>query len=423
MLARDAILAAVQAARAGQVAAFGRLVEATQEMAYAVALQVLREDSDARDAVQEAYLVAFRRLGELAEPEAFAGWMRRIVVTVSLNHRRRSRSAWVSLEEIPSPPVLDRDEERWTAAQQRLLARAVLTLSREERHLAERHYHGGWDAERLARSAGVDAPAMRKRLQRVRDKLRKEIEMDEKRALRSHPVPRDLPDDIVDLLARPRLMDLPDNPVGAIVSTLRGAFPAFSAADDVPEEIDLGEASRRLGGDAVYIDRSKLQRIDGDRVLRYDLTLPLLLTVRWSGAPLRLSAAGKCYRRESESATHLEAFHQLELFALDDRGETDAWDFTGRILDSIDRALPRSEVRMTPTDYPMCARAWSLDVRRDDEWIEVMAWGEYADWVLRGIGADPRRQIAMGAGFGLERIAALRYGIDDLRKMAAARVA
>ena len=52
-----------------------------------------------------------------------------------------------------------------------------------------------------------------------------------------------------------------------------------------------------------------------------------------------------------------------------------------------------------------------------------MAWGEYADWVVRAVGADPVGQIAMGAGFGLERVAALRYGIDDLRKMASARVA
>jgi phenylalanyl-tRNA synthetase alpha chain len=78
---------------------------------------------------------------------------------------------------------------------------------------------------------------------------------------------------------------------------------------------------------------------------------------------------------------------------------------------------------MTPTEYPMCVRAWSLDVRQGESWVEVMAWGDYAGWVLRAIGADPDRQIALGAGFGLERIAALRYGIDDIRKMATARVA
>jgi phenylalanyl-tRNA synthetase alpha subunit len=93
------------------------------------------------------------------------------------------------------------------------------------------------------------------------------------------------------------------------------------------------------------------------------------------------------------------------------------------VLDSVDRLLPRVEVRVTPTEYPMCARAWSLDVWHDGRWVELLAWGKYADWVLRALGADPTRHVAFGAGYGLERAAALRYGIDDIRKVASARVA
>lgn len=246
--------------------------------------------------------------------------------------------------------------------------------------------------------------------------------MDERRSLGDHAAPADLPESIVELMARPRLMDLPENPVGATLAALRSALSDF-APMELPEEIDLDEAQRTLGGDAVYIDRASLHRIAGERVLRYDLTLPTLLTVRWTGAPQKRFAAGKAYRRERESATHLEAFHQLELFMADDRGALDAFTLAGRVLNAVDRALPRAEVRMTATDYPMCARAWSLDVRHEDRWVELMAWGEYADWVLRAIGADPTKQIALGAGFGLERVAALRYGIDDIRKVATARVA
>jgi RNA polymerase sigma factor (sigma-70 family) len=420
-LPADLIELAVEAARTGDLAAFARLVEATQDMAYAVAWQVLRREPDARDAVQEAYLTAFRRLAELATPAAFPGWVRRIVVATSVNHRRRARAMWVPLDSVAPPPVLDEEERRWTDEQRSSLARALLTLSHEERRVCELYYHGGWTCERLARSTGVDPPVMRKRVQRIRDKLRKEIEMDEQRSLGSQRVPQALPASIVELLARPRLVDLPENPVGAALAKLRSAFDTFSAVD-LPEEIDLQQAEQRLGGDAVYIERTKLQQIEGNRVLRYDLTLPLLLTVRWNGSAQRLTAAGKVYRREQVSATHLEAFHQLELFAVDDRGAIDPWWFAGRILDAVDRLLPRSEVRMTPTDYPMCARAWSLDVRRDDEWVEVMAWGEYAPWVIRAMGADPLRQVALGAGFGLERCAALRYGIDDVRKIATAVV-
>lgn len=418
----EPLSASVQAARSGDRAAFARLVNSTQAMAYAVAWQVIRHEPDARDAVQEAYLIAFRRLGELAQAQAFPGWLRRIVVTAALNRRRRWRTQWVPLQDVAAPPVLDADEQRWTEQQQRLLARALLTLTREERRLCELHYHGGWSADRLARAMAVDPPAMRKRLQRIREKLRKEIEMDERRGLGNRDLPGDLPASIMELLARPRLVDLPENPVGAILAALVAAFPGFSGID-LPEEIDLAAALRRLGGDAVYIEPGALQRIAGDRVLRYDLTLPLLLSVRWDGTPQRLSASGKVYRLEHESATHLQAFHQLELFVIDQRHALDPWWLAGRLLDAVDRALPRSEVRVTPTEYPMCARAWSLDVRKDDGWIELMAWGEYAAWVLKAMGADPATHVALGAGFGLERIAALRYGIDDIRKLATAKVA
>jgi len=416
VVARNEIEDAVVGARSGDVQAFARLVEATQTMAYAVAWRILRQESDARDVVQEAYLSAFRRLPELGVPEAFPGWLRRIVIASALNHRRRARPTWVSLDEV-APPVLDAAEQRWTEGQLRSLARALLTLSRDERRLCELVYHGGQSAERLARDEGIDPATMRKRLQRVRDKLRKEIEMDEQNDLGGRTVPEALPASILELLAQPRLVDLPENPVAAALAILREAFPGYVPVE-LPEELDLKAAERALGGDAVYIEREKLHRIADHRVLRYDLTLPLLLSLKAGGVAPRLTAAGKVYRRERVSETHLEAFHQLEVFALDAVGALDVWAFAGRILDAVDRLLPRAEVRVTPTSYPMCVRAWSLDIRQGEAWIELLAWGQYADWVLRGIDADPARQMALGAGFGLERCAALRYGIDDIRKIA-----
>jgi RNA polymerase sigma factor (sigma-70 family) len=407
----------VIAARSGDLQAFARLIELTQGMAYALAMGVLRKPADAEDVVQDAYVRAFKRLPELVDPSAFAGWLRRIVVATSLNQRRRSRTVWLPATEPSLPPVLDDEERTWNDDQQRRLARALLTLSAPERRLCELHYHGGWSAERLARDAQVEAATMRKRLQRIRDKLREEIEMDEHQILQTFPTSRQLPLKIAELLAQPRLVDIPENPVAVVATLLRSAFPGYSETQ-LPEELDLAVARERLGGDAVYVDHSKLQRIEGERVLRYDLTLPLLLNVRWSGAPLRLTASGKAYRQETVSPTHLEAFHQLELFAVDTRASLDTWTFAGRILDAVDRVLPRAEVRVTPTDYPMCRRAWSLDVQRAGEWIEVLAWGEYADWVVRGIGADPELHTALGAGVGLERLAALKYSIDDIRKMA-----
>jgi RNA polymerase sigma-70 factor (ECF subfamily) len=75
----------VRQAQAGGTAAYGDLVRATQAMATAVAFDVLRDHALAEDAVQQAYLQGFRKLRDLEEPAAFAGWLRRITIAVALN--------------------------------------------------------------------------------------------------------------------------------------------------------------------------------------------------------------------------------------------------------------------------------------------------------------------------------------------------
>ncbi len=409
-------------AQAGDVDAYARLVQATQRMVYAVALTVLRDPTAAQDAAQQTFLRAFRRLGDLQEPAAFAGWLRRIVITIALNRRRSRRTVLLPLDDIPDVPVLDESETRWSEAQRHRLAAALLTLSADERQVCDRRYHGGWTTGRLASHAGVDEAAMRKRLQRIRDKLRKEMEMSEQRGIRSDDIRSDLPAKVVELLARPRLTDLPENPVGRTLETIRSVFPEF-VEQPLSEFVDLEEARKTIGNDALYIDPLELHRLDDGRILRYDLTLPLLLTVRSEGRPLRVWAAGKAYRAGKVDATHLEAFHQAEALWLDDRARFDPWQMTGRVLESVNRLFPGRSIKIVPTRYQMCTQAWEIEVEDDGRWFEVLAWGVFTDRIVRHLGADPDRQTAVSVGYGLERLAMLRYGIDDIRRVEVASVA
>ena len=75
---------------------------------------------------------------------------------------------------------------------------------------------------------------MRKRLQRIRDRLRKEIEMSERDAMRSEEIPADMPARILELLARPQLTDLPENPVGKVLELLRSVYAGFTEHDVQP---------------------------------------------------------------------------------------------------------------------------------------------------------------------------------------------
>jgi RNA polymerase sigma-70 factor (ECF subfamily) len=412
----------VTRSRAGDLDAYGEVVRATQAMAHGAARGVLRDAALAEDAAQEAYLRAFRRLADLDDPAAFAGWFRRIVISVALNMRRARRRTLLQLDDAPEIPVLDEAETRWTEAQRQRLAGAMLALSSGDRRICDRRYHGGWSVARLAHEAGVEEPAMRKRLQRIRDRLRKEIEVAEQRAIRPDDLRPDFPAKVVELLARPTLTDLPENPVGAVLGALRAAYADFEE-QALPEIVDFAAARESIGDHALYLDAIELHRVDDRRILRYDLTLPMLLTVRFDRRPLRAFAAGKTYRVCDADATHLEAFHQAEVLWMDDRSRLDRWMMTSRVLQSADVLFPGRQLKIVPTEFPMCTQAWELEVERDGHWVEALVWGVFTDRVVRHLGGDPAVHVALGAGHGLERLAMLRYGVDDIRKIEGARVA
>jgi RNA polymerase sigma-70 factor (ECF subfamily) len=409
-------------AQAGDLEAFGRLVRATQTTVYAVAAEILRQSNIAEDAAQEAYLRAFRRLRDLDEPAAFMSWLRRIVITVALNMRRARRVTLLRLDDVPDVPVLDEAETSWSELQRQRLARALLTLTTEERQLCDRRYHGHWSTARLAGAAGVDEPIMRKRLQRIRDKLRKEIEVAEQRGIRSNEIRPDFPDHVVELLARPRLTDLPENPVGRTLELLRTVYADFVEVD-LPEIVNFAEALKTIGDDILYVDPLELHRVDEERILRYDLCVPLLLTARYEGRPLRIWTAGKAYRLRQVDATCLDAFHQAEILFLDERGQLDPWRMSGQVLQSINLLLPGRVVRIVPTQYSICSQAWELGVDDHGSWLEVLAWGIYTDKIVRRLGGDPVVHTAGCVGYNLEQLAMLRYGIDDIRKIEMASVA
>ena len=412
----------VRRAKASDFEAYGLLVEATQTMAYAVALGVLRDPALAQDATQESYLRAFRRLGDLHEPAAFAGWLRRIVITVALNMRRTRRFTLLQFDDVPEVPVLDEAETTWTELQRHRLAAALLTLTPDERRLCDRRYHGRWSTARLAEHAGVDEATMRKRLQRVRDKLRKEMEVAEQQNVRPEDIRSDFPAKVVELLARPQLTDLPENPVGRIIEILRDVYANFERIE-LPEVVDFAQAQETIGNLALYIDPKELHRVDDRRILRYDLTLPLLLTLRSNGKPMRVWTSGKAYRLCQIDAMHLDAFHQAEALWIDDRSRLDVWQATAHVLQSVDRVFPGRTVKLVPTQYPMCSQAWELEIEDDGRWFEVMAWGVFTDRIVEHLGGNPAKQIAIGVGYGLERLAMLRYRIDDIRKIDVAHVA
>lgn len=90
---------------------------------------------------------------------------------------------------------------------------------------------------------------------------------------------------------------------------------------------------------------------------------------------------------------------------------------TATVLRSVDLLLPGRSVKIVPTQYPMCTQAWELEVEDDGRWVELLAWGVFTDEIVRQVGGDPDLHTAASVGYGLERLAMIRFGIDDIRKI------
>ena len=127
----------VRAAADGDRAAFGQLVERYSRAVYAIALGRLRNHAEAQELVQEVFVQALRKIGQLREPECFGGWLRSITNRMAINRAVRSGTT-VSIEretleatcvERRTPLAAALDRER--AGQVRAGLRRLRSLDRE----------------------------------------------------------------------------------------------------------------------------------------------------------------------------------------------------------------------------------------------------------------------------------------------------
>jgi phenylalanyl-tRNA synthetase alpha chain len=137
-----------------------------------------------------------------------------------------------------------------------------------------------------------------------------------------------------------------------------------------------------------------------------------------SGLPLRMIALGKVYRSDSDQ-THSPMFHQCEGLLVDEHS-TFA-DLKGTLAEFVRAFFERDfEMRFRPSYFPFVEPGAEVDIawQRPDgstRWLEVLGCGMVHPNVLRAVGIDPERYTGFAFGMGVERLAMLRYGVDDLR--------
>lgn len=154
-------------------------------------------------------------------------------------------------------------------------------------------------------------------------------------------------------------------------------------------------------------------------VLRTHTSPMQIRYARQNPPPIKVIAPGKTYRVDSD-ATHSPNFHQFEGMWIDE--DVSFADLKSVYSDFLHRFFERDdiEVRFRPSYFPFTEPSAEIDMRFSEgplknRWLEVSGSGQVHPNVIRNIGLDPERYIGFAFGSGVERLAMLRYGVDDLR--------
>lgn len=163
-----------------------------------------------------------------------------------------------------------------------------------------------------------------------------------------------------------------------------------------------------------------------DWLLRTHTSPVQIRTMEREQPPLAIIVPGRVYRRDTPDATHTPAFVQCEGLVVD-AGIT-LGDLKGT-LDHFAKALfgPQTRTRFRPGYFPFTEPSAELDascpgcggdgcrVCKGSGWVELLGAGMVHPFVFESVGYDPEEVQGFAFGMGIDRITAVRYGIDDIR--------
>jgi phenylalanyl-tRNA synthetase alpha chain len=163
----------------------------------------------------------------------------------------------------------------------------------------------------------------------------------------------------------------------------------------------------------------------GDLVLRTHTSPVQIRTMEAQEPPIYVVIPGRCYRRDTPDATHTPVFQQVEILAVDQGLSLS--DMKGT-LEEFAKALfgPQQRVRLRPSFFPFVEPGAEVDVSCflcggvgcrvcGNGWIEILGAGMVHPVVFENVGIDAEQYTGFAAGLGVERVAALRHGIPDIR--------
>ncbi len=169
----------------------------------------------------------------------------------------------------------------------------------------------------------------------------------------------------------------------------------------------------RDGFDTLYVDYGA----PGSTLLRTHTSPVQARTMLGQKPPIYIVAPGRVFRRDTADATHMPVFHQIEGLVVD-KGISLA-DLAGTI-EAFTSAYfgPGFRSRLRPNYFPFTEPSAEFDIQQPDgSWLEMGGCGMVHPNVLRAGGIDPEEYSGFAFGFGIDRLALMKFGVTDLRDM------
>ena len=157
--------------------------------------------------------------------------------------------------------------------------------------------------------------------------------------------------------------------------------------------------------------------LENGNVMRTQTSAIQIRSMEKTGAPIKMFGIGATYRKEMD-ATHGPMFHQIEGLYIDKNITmsdliADVREFLKRFFEMDDIKL-----RIRPSYFPFTEPSIEIDMMwRDNKWLEIMGAGMVHPNVLRNCNINPDEYQGFAFGFGLDRLAMLKYGLNDLRQL------
>ena len=166
--------------------------------------------------------------------------------------------------------------------------------------------------------------------------------------------------------------------------------------------------------------------INGDLLLRTQTSSTQVHEMEKGKLPIKMIAPGRVFRADEVDATHSPSFHQVEGLVID-KNVTFA-DLKGTLAEFAKQLFgPETKTKFRPHHFPFTEPSAEMDVNcfkcggkgcrfcKGEGWIEILGCGMVHPHVLEMSGIDPNEYTGFAFGVGLERIALLKYEIDDMR--------